>query len=110
MAKFLFGLITGVVLCVAGVFLLFFALARSFRESPPTVAQNSVLQLQLSGDIPERPTVAVPFGASAEPAPPERNTRSCNSGFRATSPSARRWKSPSARSRNARPPPSPACG
>ena len=66
MAKFLFGLITGVVLCVAGVFLLFFALARSFRESPPTVAQNSVLQLQLSGDIPERPPVEVPFGAFAE--------------------------------------------
>ena len=70
MAKFLFGLITGVVLCVAGIFLLFFALARSFRESPPVVAQNSVLQLQLSGDIPERPPVEVPFGALAErPAP-----------------------------------------
>ena len=66
MAKFLFGLITGVVLCVAGVLLLFFALARSFRESPPAVAQNSVLQLQLSGDIPERPPVEVPFGALAD--------------------------------------------
>ena len=54
MAKFLFGLITGVVLCVVGLFLIFFALARSFRESAPAVAQNSVLQLQLSGDIPER--------------------------------------------------------
>lgn len=66
MAKFLFGLITGVVLCVAGLFLLFFALARSFRESVPAVAQNSVLQLQLSGDIPERPPVEVPFGALAD--------------------------------------------
>ena len=66
MAKFLFGLITGVVLCVAGVFLLFFALARSFRESAPAVAQNSVLQLQLSGGIPERPPVEFPFGAFAD--------------------------------------------
>jgi len=70
MAKFLFGLITGVILCVVGVFLIFFALARSFRESAPAVAQNSVLQLQLSGDIPERPPVEVPFGALADrPAP-----------------------------------------
>ncbi len=70
MAKFLFGLITGAVLCALGVFLLIFALARSFRESPPVVAQNSVLQLQLSGDIPERLPVEVPFGALADrPAP-----------------------------------------
>jgi protease-4 len=66
MAKFLFGLITGVILSVAGIFLIVFALARSFRETPPAVAQNSVLQLQLSGDIPERPPVEVPFGAFAE--------------------------------------------
>jgi len=66
MAKFLFGLIAGVILCVAGLFLIFFALARSFRESAPAVAQNSVLQLQLSGNIPERPPVEVPFGALAE--------------------------------------------
>jgi protease-4 len=66
MAKFLFGLITGVVLCVLGLFLVFFAIARSFRESAPVVAQNSVLRLQLSGDIPERPPVEVPFGALAD--------------------------------------------
>ncbi len=70
MAKFLFGLITGVVLCVAGLFLIFFALARSFREAAPAVAQNSVLQLQLSGDVPERPPVEVPFGALAERSSP----------------------------------------
>jgi protease-4 len=70
MAKFLFGLITGVVLCVAGLFLIFFALARSFRESPPAVAQNSVLRLQLSGGIPERPPVEVPFGPFGEHSAP----------------------------------------
>ena len=66
MAKFLFGLITGVVLCIAAFFLIMFALVRSFRESAPVVAQNSVLQLQLSGDIPERAPVEVPIGALAE--------------------------------------------
>ncbi len=70
MAKFLFGLITGFVVCVLGLFLIFFALARSLRETPPAIAQNSVLQLQLSGDIPERPPMEVPFGPMAErPAP-----------------------------------------
>ncbi|HVN05017.1 MAG TPA: signal peptide peptidase SppA [Bryobacteraceae bacterium] len=66
MAKFLFGLMTGVVICVAGFLLIVFALARSFREAPPVVAQNSVLELQLTGDIPERPPVDVPLGALAE--------------------------------------------
>lgn len=66
MAKFLFGLIAGVVLCVLGAFVLIFALARMFRETPPAVAQNSVLELQLEDDIPERPPVEVPFGALAD--------------------------------------------
>ncbi len=70
MAKFLFGLITGVVVCVAGLFLLMLALARTFRETAPAVAQNSVLELQLEGDIPERAPVEIPFGALADrPAP-----------------------------------------
>jgi protease-4 len=66
MAKFFFGLISGVILSILAVFVLFFALVRSFRESAPTVAQNSVLELHLSGDIPERPPVEVPFGVFAE--------------------------------------------
>ncbi len=66
MAKFLFGLITGVVFCVLGFFLVVFALARSFRETSAAVAPNSVLQLQLAGDIPELPPVEVPLGALAE--------------------------------------------
>ena len=70
MAKFLFGLITGVVLCVLGIFIILFAIARSVRETPPAIATNSVLQLQLSGDVPERLPVEVPFGALADrPAP-----------------------------------------
>jgi protease-4 len=70
MAKFLFGLITGVVLCILAVFVLTFAIARSFRETAPSIADNSVLLLQLDGDIPERPPVEVPFGAFAERSTP----------------------------------------
>ncbi len=74
MAKFLFGLISGVVLCIVGGLVLVFALVRSFREAAPAVADNSVLQLQLEGDIPERPPVDVPFGALADrPAPTVTN-------------------------------------
>ena len=66
MAKFFFGLISGVILSILAVFVLFFAMMRAFQESAPAVAQNSVLLLQLSGDIPERPPVEVPFGVFAE--------------------------------------------
>jgi protease-4 len=66
MAKFLLGLICGVVVCVLGFFLLLFLIARAFRETPPAIAENSVLELQLSGSIPERPPVEVPFGALGE--------------------------------------------
>src|SRR6202050_4944951 len=70
MAKFLFGLISGVVLCILAVVVVSFVLMRAFRESPPSVAQNSVLLLQLNGDIPERVPVEVPFGALADRSTP----------------------------------------
>src|ERR1700722_6534548 len=70
MAKFLFGLVAGIVICILGVVVLSFVLMRTFRESPPTVAQNSVLLLQLNGDIPERAPVEVPFGALADRSTP----------------------------------------
>ncbi|MBV8906317.1 MAG: signal peptide peptidase SppA, partial [Acidobacteriia bacterium] len=60
MAKFLIGLATGVLLVFAGVFLLFFALLR-FRERPPEVAANSVLVLRITGDLPEKASVEIPF-------------------------------------------------
>jgi protease IV len=66
MAKFLLGMIAGVLLCVLAFFVLVFAVARAFHESPPAVAGNSVLELQLSGNIPERPPVEIPLGALAE--------------------------------------------
>jgi len=66
MAKFLFGLIAGVILSILAAVVFIFALARTFREAPPVIADNSVLLLQLDGDIPERAPVEVPFGALAE--------------------------------------------
>jgi protease IV len=60
MAKFLIGLATGILLVFAFVFFLFFTLLR-FRERPPEVASNSVLVLHLSGDLPEKAPIELPF-------------------------------------------------
>lgn len=60
MVKFLVGLITGVLLVFLTIGILFFALLR-FRERPPDIAANSVVVLRLSGDIPEKAPVEIPF-------------------------------------------------
>ena len=68
MVKFLLGLVTGVILVFLTIFLLFFSLLR-LREKPPVIADNSVLVLRLSGDLPEKPPVELPdFLSSAPPA------------------------------------------
>ena len=59
MVKFLIGLVTGVLLVFLSIVLLFFALLR-FREKPPEIANNSVLVMRLSGDVPERAPVELP--------------------------------------------------
>jgi protease-4 len=59
MAKFFLGLLVGVVIVFLGFILLVFALVR-FRSAPPTIADNSVLVLRLSGDVPEKPPVELP--------------------------------------------------
>jgi protease-4 len=59
MGKFLLGLVTGIVLVVAGVVIVLFAAAR-FSERPPSVAANSVLVLRLEGDLPEKPPLELP--------------------------------------------------
>ena len=53
MAKFFAGLVTGVLLVILTVILLFVALLR-FREKPPQIAGNSVLHMRLTGEIPRR--------------------------------------------------------
>ena len=68
MAKFLIGVGTGVLLVFLSLFLVFFALLR-FRERPPEIAANSVLVLRLTGSLPEKTPVEIPFltGLSAHP-------------------------------------------
>lgn len=59
MVKFLIGLVTGVALVFLSVLLLF-VVALRFRDSPPTIADNSALILRLSGDLPEKPPMELP--------------------------------------------------
>jgi len=59
MAKFLIGVITGVVLVFLTLILLFLAALR-FREKPPQIADNSVLVMRLEGEIREKAPVELP--------------------------------------------------
>src|SRR5579875_1095274 len=60
MARFLIGVGTGVLLVFVFIFLLFFSLLR-FRERPPEIASNSVLVMRLSGGLPEKAPLELPF-------------------------------------------------
>src|ERR1700722_13850863 len=59
MVKFIIGLVTGVLLVFLTFILLFFTLLR-LREKPPVIANNSVLVLRLSGELPEKPPLELP--------------------------------------------------
>jgi len=65
MAKFLIGLLTGVLLVFLTIGLLFLAMLR-FRDRPPDIADNSVLVLRLEGDVPEKTPVEIPFLGGAQ--------------------------------------------
>ncbi len=69
MAKFLIGVLTGIIL--AGLILVIgvFALAR-MRERPPTVADDSTLMLELEGEIPETAPVEYPIPFLEQRTPP----------------------------------------
>ncbi len=60
MVKFLIGLVTGVLLVILTIGLLFFAALR-FRERPPDISDDSVVVLRLTGDVPEKAPVEIPF-------------------------------------------------
>jgi protease-4 len=60
MKKFLLGLVCGLAFAVLAGVILVFAAAR-FGDKAPAVANESVLHLNLSGEIPERPSVDVPL-------------------------------------------------
>jgi protease-4 len=59
MAKFLIGVVTGVILAGLFVIIAVFALAR-MRDKTPSIADGSTLVLELEGDIPERAPVEFP--------------------------------------------------
>ena len=59
MVKFLIGLVTGVALVFLSLILLF-VVALRFRESAPAIADNSVLVLRLTGELPEKPPMELP--------------------------------------------------
>lgn len=60
MAKFLIGILTGIILTGLLLVIAVFA-AMSMRGKPPSVAANSTLVLQLDGDIPERALTEIPL-------------------------------------------------
>src|ERR1022692_2611939 len=69
MLKFLIGLATGVALVFLSVILLF-VVALRFRESAPMIANNSVLVVRLSGELPEKPPVELPSFVGEDHTPP----------------------------------------
>ncbi len=69
MAKFLIGVVTGIILVFLILFIGVFAVAR-MREKPPSVADGSTLILDLDGDIPERAPVEFPIPFLQQRMPP----------------------------------------
>ncbi len=69
MAKFLIGVVTGIILVFLILFIGVFAVAR-LREKPPSIADGSTLMLELEGDIPERAPVEFPIPFLQQRTPP----------------------------------------
>jgi len=70
MAKFFLGVVIGIVVAVLGTVIVLVAIGRIFANKQPSVADNSVLVLDLQGAIPEAAPVELPFPlgrAQAEP-------------------------------------------
>jgi protease-4 len=61
MAKFFLGVVIGIVVAVFGAIIVLFAIGRVFANKQPSVADNSVLVLDLQGEIPEAAPVELPF-------------------------------------------------
>jgi len=68
MAKFLIGLLAGLLLAALSVVILIFAAVR-LGEAPPVVSARSVLVLDLNGEIVERPPDTLPFPFLEDRAP-----------------------------------------
>src|SRR5712692_7944439 len=61
MAKFLIGLLTGVILTVLLAVIVVVSAAKFVTEKPAVILPNSTLMLQLEGEIPERSPVEFPI-------------------------------------------------
>jgi protease-4 len=61
MAKFFLGVLIGIVVAVLGSIIVLFAIGRIFANKQPTVADTSVLVLDLQGEVPEAAPVEIPF-------------------------------------------------
>ncbi len=59
MAKFLLGVVVGIVVAVIGALIIVLAIGRLFANKEPTIAADSVLVLSLDGDLPEQAPVDV---------------------------------------------------
>lgn len=59
MGKFLIGIVVGVVVTVLGIVVVAFAMAKLFESKKPSIDGDSVLVLNLDGDIPEVASVTV---------------------------------------------------
>jgi protease IV len=70
MAKFLIGLVTGIILTGLFLIIAIFAVATRLREKAPAVADNSTLVMEVDGDIPERAPVEYPIPFLQRKAPP----------------------------------------
>jgi protease-4 len=70
MAKFFLGVIIGIVIAVFGSIIVLLAIGRIFANKQPTVADNSVLLLDLQGEVPEAPPIDIPFPLGRPQAPP----------------------------------------
>ena len=69
MAKFLIGVLTGIILTGLILVIGIFAIAR-MREKPPSVADGSTLMLELDGDIPEKAPMEFPIPFLEQRTPP----------------------------------------
>ncbi len=70
MWKFIVGVLVGIVVAVAAGLVVVFAIGRIFESKQPSVAKNSVLVLQMSGDIPEAAPVDIPIPFIQSQSPP----------------------------------------
>ena len=69
MAKFLIGVLTGIILTGLILLIGIFAIAH-MREKPPAVAEGSTLMLELEGEIPEKAPVEFPIPFLEQRTPP----------------------------------------